>query len=148
MAGAWGYYRCAQLRRRSSAMPTIIKKACTKQAFFIMVGAWGFEPQTHWLRVSCSTNWATHPTMSDDIAEYKPAYFYLQAFFSYQTKKTVFLSLFAFTNPYILNCSAAYKFISSAKKRLKTIVKIKKYILLSMDDFAYYLFLQKIKAKK
>lgn len=28
--------------------------------------------------------------MSNDIAEYKPAYFYLQAFFSYPAKKTVF----------------------------------------------------------
>ena len=26
-----------------------------------MVDFWGLEPQTHWLRVSCSTNWAKSP---------------------------------------------------------------------------------------
>ena len=49
----------------SILMKLIKKKKALIQQYqsysFQMVHPWGLEPQTHWLRVSCSTSWAKNP---------------------------------------------------------------------------------------
>ena len=40
-----------------------IKKHTIKVCFLILVETQGFEPWTHWLKVSCSTNWAMSPEL-------------------------------------------------------------------------------------
>ena len=59
--------------------------------FFFLVHLQGFEPGTHWLRVSCSTNWAKGASLlsvdnySTTIPTFQ-AYFYKRAIFTMSKK--------------------------------------------------------------
>ena len=39
----------------------VTKKPANPQVYWLLVSVPGFEPGTTWLKVKCSTNWATHP---------------------------------------------------------------------------------------
>ena len=58
---AIAFWKICQIKFGNAILLVLIQKNALRHTFFEMVGCQGFEPGTHWLRVSCSTNWANSP---------------------------------------------------------------------------------------
>ena len=54
--GSWQV--CTQLHRRGMSVKLLLSWPDSGCRLCLLVHLQGFEPGTHWLRVSCSTNWA------------------------------------------------------------------------------------------